>query len=242
VSEQRDGLIFALDVETLEDARVWAERLEGSVGWIKIGSRLFCAEGPPVVEVLRRYGFKVFLDLKFHDIPNQVKGGCREISRMGIKMLTVHSSGGPAMLAAAVEGAQAGAAAAGETPPTVLAVTVLTSLDGDALRRMGIERSPAQQVMLLATMAREAGVGGIVCSPKELPEIRPALPRPFVLVCPGIRPAGVSLDDQARTATPGSAMAAGADHLVVGRPIKAAKDPRAAAALILEQMAAGAGG
>lgn len=235
----KDGLIFALDVDTLAEAKGWAERLEGSVEWIKIGSRLFCAEGPPVVEVLRRHGFKVFLDLKFHDIPDQVKGGCQEISKLGISMMTVHSSGGTAMLSAAVEGATAGAAAAGEAPPTVLAVTVLTSLDGAALQRMGIDRTPAEQVMLLATMAREAGVGGIVCSPKELPQVRPALPRPFVLVTPGIRPAGAARDDQARTATPGWAVSSGADYLVVGRPIKAAEDPRGAAALILEQMASG---
>jgi len=239
VEQRKDGLIFALDVDTLAQAREWAERLEGSLEWIKIGSRLFCAEGPPVVDVLRRHGFKVFLDLKFHDIPNQVMGGCQEIAKLGISMLTVHSTGGPAMLEAAVEGATAGAAVAGEATPTVLAVTVLTSLDEAALRRMGIERSPAEQVMLLAAMAREAGVGGIVCSPKELPQVRPVLPRPFVLVTPGIRPAGAARDDQARTATPGWAVGEGADYLVVGRPIKAAEEPRAAAAAILEQMASG---
>jgi len=154
-------------------------------------------------------------------------------------MLTVHSSGGAAMLTAAAEGSAAGAAAAGEPAPTVLAVTVLTSLDSAALQQLGIARSPREQVMLLGNMARGAGVDGIVCSPRELPDIRPALPSPFVLVCPGIRAAGAAKDDQARTATPESAMAAGADYLVGGRPIKAADDPCAAAAVILEQMAAG---
>jgi orotidine-5'-phosphate decarboxylase len=240
VQDPRQRLVFALDVDDLSQATELADRMAGILRWTKVGSRLFCSAGPAVVEMLRGRGFEVFLDLKFHDIPDQVRGGCQEAGRLGASMLTVHTSGGAAMMAAAVEGAATGAAAAGEAAPVVLGVTVLTSLDEPVLRSVGVQASPADQVIRLATLAREAGVGGVVCSPREVARIRQLHTRPFILLTPGIRLAGAALDDQARTATPEVAIAEGADYLVVGRPIRTAADPAAAVETILEQMAHGA--
>ena len=240
MEEPRDALVFALDVDNLAQATQLADRMEGLLRWTKVGSRLFSSAGPAVVEMLRSRGYRVFLDLKFHDIPDQVRGACQEAGRLGASMLTVHCSGGAAMLSAAVEGAATGAAAAGEEPPRIMGVTVLTSLDGGTLRSVGVYSTPAQQVVTLAAVAHTAGVGGVVCSPREVAELRCRHPRPFVLLTPGIRPAGASLDDQARTATPAAAVAQGADYLVVGRPIRTADDPRAAIETIREQRADGA--
>ena len=236
--DARESLIFALDVDTLGGAREWAARLAGTVPWIKVGSRLFASAGPAVVEQLREAGFRVFLDLKFHDIPAQVRGGCREAARLGASLMTVHASGGRAMLEAAAEGAAEGGAAAGGPAAAVIAVTVLTSLDEAALREVGVERSPQDQVTALATLAADTGVGGIVCSPQEVAAMRALFPRPFRLVTPGIRPAGSARDDQARVATPASAIRDGADFLVIGRPIRTAPDPAAAVAAILDEMSA----
>ena len=238
-STERDALVLALDVDTLQGARELGERLDGLVRWMKVGARLFCSAGPDVVEMLRKQGYRVFLDLKFHDIPDQVRGACQETGRLGASLLTLHCAGGAAMMAAAVEGAAAGASAAGEEVPTVLGVTVLTSLDEPALRQVGVPRPPREQVLLLAELARESGLGGVVCSPHELEMLRPRHPRPFVLLSPGIRPAGSGKDDQARTATPAAAIAAGADLLVVGRPIRTAPDPAVAVETLLRQMAEG---
>ncbi len=236
--QARDALVFALDVDHPDEAREWAARLAGAVRWIKVGARLYCAAGPPVVAMLREAGFRVFVDLKFHDIPDQVEGACREAARLGAGMLTVHTSGGAAMMAAAAEGSAAGAAAIGEPPPVVLGVTVLTSLDAAALRSLGVQRSPAEQVDHLAALAAGAGIGGVVCSAREVGRLRARHPRPFCFLTPGIRPAGAATDDQARVATPAAAVRDGADYLVVGRPIKRAPDPVAAAERILAEMSA----
>ncbi len=240
MDDARESLIFALDIDTLDEAREWAARLAGTLRWIKVGARLFTAEGPPVVALLREAGFQVFLDLKVHDIPAQVRGACREGARLGASLMTVHASGGRAMLAAAAEGAAEGALAAGLPPATVMAVTVLTSLDDAALKEIGFAGGPDAQVLRLATLARDAGVGGVVCSPREVGALRANLDRPFRLLTPGIRPAGAALDDQARVATPATAIRDGADFLVVGRPIRTAADPVAAAEGILGEMAAAA--
>ncbi len=237
MADARDSLVFALDVDTLDESRRWAQRLAGTVRWMKVGARLFAAEGPPVVRELHDAGFRVFLDLKFHDIPAQVRGACREGARLGASMMTVHASGGRAMLSAAAEGAAEGSREAGYAPACVLAVTVLTSLDEAALREVGVDRTPDTQVGALAALAHDAGVGGVVCSPREVGALRARLAPPFRLLTPGIRPAGAARDDQARVATPASAIRDGADMLVVGRPIRAAEDPVAAARSILEEMA-----
>lgn len=235
--DARDSLVFALDIDTLDEAREWAERLSGTLHWMKVGARLFAAEGPPVVQLLHDAGYEVFLDLKFHDIPAQVRGACREAARLGASLMTVHASGGRAMLAAAAEGAAEGSRDRGLPAATVMAVTVLTSLDGAALAEVGVERTPDAQVSALAALAHDAGVGGVVCSPREVGALRARLPRPFRLLTPGIRPAGAAKDDQARVATPAMAVRDGADFLVVGRPIRSAPDPVAAARGILEEMA-----
>lgn len=234
----RDSLIFALDVHTKHEALEWASTLAGTVRWLKVGSRLFCSCGPAIVDDLRRSGFRVFLDLKFHDIPAQVRGSCHEAGRLGASMMTIHCSGGPAMMAAAAEGAAEGAVAAGESPALVMGVTVLTSLDADTLHQLGVAREPRQQADLLADLAHESGLGGIVCSPHELGSIRQRHASPFRLLSPGIRPKGASTDDQARVATASMAIGAGADYLVVGRPIRRADDPVAAADALLHEMAA----
>lgn len=234
--QARDALVFALDVDTPEEARAWADRLRGTIRWVKVGARLFCSAGPPVVALLRDAGYHVFIDLKFHDIPDQVRGACREAARLGAGMMTIHTSGGLAMMVAAAEGAAAGADDAGEPPPIVLGVTVLTSLDAAALATLGIARSPAEQVDELAALAAESGIGGVVCSAREVGRLRARHARPFCFLTPGIRPAGAATDDQARVATPAAAVRDGADYLVVGRPIKRAADPLAAAEGILAEM------
>jgi orotidine-5'-phosphate decarboxylase len=233
-----ERLFVALDVETLDDATRILDTLAGAVSGCKIGSQLFTAAGPAAVEAARKRGFRVFLDLKFHDIPNTVAGAAREAARMGVFMFNVHASGGVAMMRAAASGAADGATAAGAPRPLVLGVTVLTSLDRHALaREVGVEASVEGHVLHLATCARTAGLDGCVASPREIRALRIALGNRFVVVTPGIRPAtGGSEDDQVRVATPAMAVRAGADYIVVGRPIIAARDPRAAAEAILAEL------
>lgn len=234
----RDRLVFALDIDDPDAALACARDLAGTLRWIKVGSRLFTTAGAPLVGALRELGYRVFVDLKFHDIPAQVEGSCRAAARLGAQLMTVHAAGGKAMLAAAAAGANAGAADAGLPSPTVLAVTVLTSLDDGDLNDIGVQRTAADQVVALATLVRDAGCGGVVSSPMELPMLRPLLPRPFRILTPGIRPAGSAAGDQKRIMTPGKAIGLGSDYLVVGRPIRNADDRRAAAEAILREMAA----
>ena len=213
-----------------------AEKLRGRTGMFKVGSELFTAEGPVLVHYLVANGIKVFLDLKFHDIPNTVRAATREAVRMGVSLLNVHVSGGRAMMVAAAESARAAASAQRIPRPLVLGVTVLTSLTGEDLQELGMAGGPDDAVPRLARLAQAAGLDGVVASPREIAAIRRACGPGFVIVTPGIRPATADANDQARIATPGAAIQAGADFLVVGRPITAAPDPAAAAEAIVAEM------
>jgi orotidine-5'-phosphate decarboxylase len=230
--EARERLIVALDVPSIEAAEDMVKRLDGACQWFKVGLELFAAAGPAVVETLTARGHSVFLDLKFHDIPNTVAGAVRSASGLGVRMMTVHAAGGPAMLAAA-SAALDGVA----DPPQLLAVTVLTSMDEAQMKATGVKRSPAEQVELLARMGWEVGIRGFVCSPQEVRAMRALTGAEGVLVVPGIRPAGAAAGDQKRMATPADALSAGASYLVVGRPITQAPEPAKAAEAILTEMA-----
>lgn len=234
----RDRLIVALDMPDAERARALARPLVGQVGWVKVGMTLMYAEGPEIIREFRGMGFKVFVDLKLHDIPHQVEGACKTLTRAGANMFTVHASGGLAMLQSAVAATAAAAEKFKAPRPHVIAVTVLTSLDDEALTRIGVTRTAAEQVDGLARLASEAGCDGVVCSPLEAAAVREALGADALVVTPGIRAAGEEVGDQARTATPTEALAAGASHLVVGRPITGAADPGGAALAILKEMSA----
>ena len=227
-----DRLIVALDVPSAAAAADLAARLHGAVRWFKVGLELYTAAGPAVLEPLLQQGFSVFLDLKFCDIPNTVAGAVRSAASLGVHMLTLHATGGPAMLAAA-HTALDGVA----HPPRLLAVTVLTSMDQPQLAAIGLNRSPAGQVDLLARMGLAAGIDGFVCSPQEVASLRALAGPDAALVVPGIRPAGSAVGDQKRIATPADALRDGASYLVVGRPITAAPNPAQAAAAILTEMA-----
>ncbi len=232
-----DRLLVALDVAGLGEAEALIGRLAGAVTGCKIGTQLFTAAGPAAVEAARKRGLRVFLDLKFHDIPNTVAGAVREATRLGVFMLNVHASGGLAMMRAAADAAATAARDFAVPRPLCLGVTVLTSLDRRALEReVGVPASVEAHVLALAERAHEAGLDGCVASPREIRMLRLALGDRWVLVTPGIRPAERA-DDQVRVATPRQAIAAGADYLVVGRPITAAADPAAAAHEILGQLA-----
>ncbi len=226
-------LAVALDTSERDEVVRLARVLAGRVGTFKVGLEAFTAHGPDLVREVRDLGAPVFLDLKLHDIPNTVERAARNAARLGAAMLTVHASGGEAMLRAAVAGA-----ADAERPPAVLAVTVLTSLDDAALDGLGIPGGAAGRVRAWAEMARRAGCAGVVCSPQEAAALRAALGAGFLLVTPGIRPAGAASADQRRVATPRAAVEAGADVLVVGRPITGAADPAAAAEAILAELCA----
>ncbi|WP_158748091.1 orotidine-5'-phosphate decarboxylase [Acidobacterium sp. S8] len=225
-----EKLIVALDFPDAPQALALVDRLEGQCRWFKVGLELYLATGNSVVETLKRRGFSVFLDLKLHDIPNTVAGAMRSVARLGADMLTVHASGGPVMLTAAAE-----ALAGVPKPPRLLAVTVLTSMDAAQLTTIGISATPGEHALLLAQIAASSGISGLVCSPEEAAQMRKILPA-STLVTPGIRPAGAAIGDQKRIATPASALAAGADYLVVGRPITQAADPADAASHILREM------
>jgi len=226
-----DKILVALDVESGAGALKLADTLRGSVGGFKIGSRLFTSEGPAIVRTLTSRGDRVFLDLKFHDIPNTVATAVSAATQLGVWMLNVHATGGIPMMRAAREAAHETAAKQGLTPPLVIAVTVLTSMNPAVLRETGVVIDLMDQVLRLAELAREAGLDGVVASPRETPAIRSRCGRDFAIVTPGIRggAAGADKNDQERTMTPAEAVAAGASYLVVGRPIIAAKDPKQAA-------------
>jgi orotidine-5'-phosphate decarboxylase len=224
-----DALLVALDVDSAAEARALADRLRGAVGGFKIGSRLFTSEGPRLVDELVSRGDRVFLDLKFHDIPNTVTGAVAAATRLGVWMVNVHASGGSAMLRAARAAADEEADRRSRPAPLVIAVTMLTSLDQQALTEIGVSEPMASQVGRLAALAEQCGLDGVVASPQEIEIIRRRCGRQFVVVTPGIRGAGDQKGDQTRTLSAAEALAAGATYLVVGRPILAADDPRAAA-------------
>lgn len=224
----RDRVIVAIDTPDVREAVRLAEALKGRASHLKVGLTLFVAEGPSAVGRLRGMGFDVFVDLKLHDIPHQVAGATRELTRLGASMLTIHAAGGRAMVAAAVRAAASAAEEFGVPRPQILAVTVLTSIDAAALDDMGVHRTPLEQVALLARLARSEGADGVVCSPEEVADVRQILGPEGTVVTPGIRPSWAAAGDQLRVATPGSAFASGATYIVVGRPVTDADDPSAA--------------
>jgi len=225
----KDRLIVALDVKTADEARALVDRLSGQAGMFKIGSQLFTAAGPALVQEIVGRGEKVFLDLKYHDIPNTVANAVAEASRLGVSLMTLHALGGRAMMEAAVGALPAMGA-------RLLAVTILTSHDQDSLAAIGLEGPVADSVQRLARLAQQAGVDGIVASPLEAEIIRGACGPDFLIVTPGIRLGGAKADDQARAARPSAAIRAGASYVVVGRPIVEAADPAAAAAAVVRDM------
>jgi orotidine-5'-phosphate decarboxylase len=231
----RERLIVALDTPALSAAEALVDRLAGVITHFKVGSVLFTAAGPAAVEMVRRRGGRVFLDLKYHDIPATVGAAVEAAARLGVGLLTVHASGGAAMLRAAVKAARA----AGEIRPRILAVTVLTSLDRAILHgELGVPIAVEGHAAHLALLARDAGCDGVVASPREAARLRAILGSGALIVTPGVRPAGGRADDQVRTAAPAAAIRAGADYLVVGRPITEAADPAAAASAILAEIPA----
>ena len=227
----QERLIVALDFPDSGTALACADKLAGSISWFKVGLELYLASGESVVRELKRRGHSVFLDLKLHDIPNTAAAAVRSLARLEPDLLTVHAAGGRAMLNAAAE-----AARSLPHPPRLLAVTVLTSVDALALAETGVPAPPVEQVLRLARLAAECGIDGMVCSAAEAAALHSALPK-ALLVTPGIRPAGSDAGDQKRIATPQFALAAGANMLVIGRPITTAPDPKAAAQAILSDMA-----
>jgi orotidine-5'-phosphate decarboxylase len=233
-----ERLLVALDVETGARALEIASMLKGLVGGVKIGTRLFTLEGPALVRELVSRGERVFLDLKFHDIPNTVAQAVESAVQTGAWMINVHASGGTAMMAGAVKAGRESAHKLGQPPPLLIAVTVLTSMSEDVLRDIGVHRPMLDQVVSLATLAQAAGMDGVVASPQETAGIRRACGDTFRIVTPGIRGASAraAADDQTRTMGPADAVRQGASYIVVGRPIIAAADPRAAADAIVEEL------
>ena len=227
----RGRLIVALDVDDRDAALALAEPLAPHVAAFKVGKQLFTREGPALVRELRGTADGLFLDLKFHDIPNTVAGAVAAAADLGATLVNVHAQGGPRMIAAAAEALRG-------TRTKLLAVTVLTSLDDADLERTGLAGPAEAAVVRLAALARDAGADGVVASPREIHAIRQACGPDFLVVTPGIRPADAASDDQARVATPSAAVAAGADYIVVGRPITRAPDPAAAAAAVVREIAA----
>lgn len=231
-----ERIIVALDCGR-EEAISLAEKLRGRAKWVKVGMTLYYASGPSIVAAFKQRGYKVFLDLKLHDIPFQIEGAAKSAALTGADMITMHIMGGQAMLEAAQRGVLAAAAQRDDNSTAVtLGITVLTSMDEQALAQIGIERTPAEQVALLAGVAKDAGISGVVASPQEAAELREILgPRAYI-VTPGVRPAGVDKGDQSRVATPAEAFANGASHIVIGRPITKADDPAAAFDAIVKDL------
>jgi orotidine-5'-phosphate decarboxylase len=233
----RNPIIAALDVPSAEQALKLAQQIAPAVGAFKIGKELFVVAGPDIVRRVRATGASVFLDLKFHDIPNTVARAVASAIRLDVQMLTLHTSGGGEMMRAAEKSAQDTAKSSGQPPPLVLGVTVLTSSTNETLAEIGCEPDTEKQVLRLAQLAVKSGLRGLVCSPLEITALRKVLPAHVQLVTPGIRTGAEKADDQKRTLSPREAIQAGATWLVVGRPIYAAENPRAAAEKILESLA-----
>lgn len=235
--QAKDRIVVALDVETSTQALALVEKLRGLVGMFKIGKQLFTAAGPDIVRQVVGMGEKVFLDLKFHDIPNTVASAGVEAARLGVSIFNVHALGGSAMMCATVDAINAAAERENLTKPLILAVTILTSHDQTSLHEIGLEQSMQEQVIRLAQLADKSGINGVVASPLEIAPLRKAIENPnFVILTPGVRPAGAALNDQKRVTTPGDAIKAGANYLVIGRPITGAEEPAAAAQKISEEI------
>ena len=229
-------LIVALDVHTMDDARSLVSTLGDTVTYYKVGMELFYSVGPDVVRLLKEQGKHVFLDLKLHDIPNTVAGGLASLMGLGADIVNVHASGGYTMMKTAATKLHAAAAEQGIPCPKIIGVTVLTSMNEDDWKKLGETEPMADRVTRLAKLAKAAGLDGVVASPQEAAGIREACGDDFLIVTPGVRPSGASVDDQSRIATPAQALQNGATHLVIGRPIRAAKDPKTAALAILKEM------
>lgn len=232
--DARDRIIVAIDCDR-ERALELADALSGHAKWLKVGMTLFYAEGPQIVREFNERGFKVFLDLKFHDIPHQVRGAARSAALAGADLLSVHGMGSGAMLAACREGAEAAAEVRGDRP-NLVAITVLTSMNQESLSEIGIDAPVAEEATRLAALARDNGVDGVVCSPIEAARMRELLGPDALVVTPGVRPVGAELGDQSRVATPAQALRCGASHIVVGRPITGADDPVAAYEAIVDEL------
>lgn len=233
----QNKLIVALDVETADEARHLVTSLRGIAGMFKIGSQLFTATGPALVRDIIRTGEKIFLDLKFHDIPNTVAAAGVEATRLGVSMFNVHAAGGSTMMRRTAIAVSECAERERLVRPTILGVTVLTSSNDATLEEIGVSENPAQTVARLAQLAAHSGLDGVVASAREVSLVRDAVTKlNFIVVTPGVRPAGSGSDDQARVMSPREAIAAGADYLVVGRPIVAAPDPARAAQQIIDEM------
>jgi len=234
-----DHIIVALD-GSLEEARHWAQELQGHATWVKVGMTLYYQTGPAIIKEMKDLGYKVFLDLKLHDIPNQVEGAARTLGALGVDLLTVHASGGRAMMASAMLGAREGAESAGYAVPKVIAVTVLTSMNDNTLQSIGVTDVAADQVERLIRLSKEACTDGIVCSPHEAATARsilgPLSENGAWIVTPGVRPLGADAGDQSRIATPKQALDAGASHLVIGRPITQATDSVQSYCDIIEEL------
>ncbi len=231
----RDRVIVALDCEA-ERALDLADALRGKAAWVKVGMTLFYANGPAIVHALKERGFKVFLDLKLHDIPHQVEGAAASAVGSGADMLTVHTVGGAEMMRAARRGVERAAEERGASMPVILGITVLTSMNDETLKQTGVTRSLPEQVEALARQARQAGMSGVVASPREADRLRQMLGPDVYIVTPGVRPLGSELGDQSRVATPSEAFAAGASHIVIGRPITQSADPVAAFEALVSEL------
>lgn len=233
-ADARDRIIVAIDCDRTRAVEL-ADALAGHAKWLKVGMTLFYAEGPQIVREFNERGFKVFLDLKFHDIPHQVRGAARSAALAGANLMSVHGLGSGAMLAACREGAEEAAEIRGSRS-NLVAITVLTSMDQDALSEVGVTDAVADEAARLARLAQENGIDGIVCSPMEAESMRALLGPDAWIVTPGVRPAGAALGDQSRVATPAQAIERGASHIVVGRPITGADDPVAAYEAIVSEL------
>jgi len=232
----KEKIIFALDVNGLKEVEKWSELISARVGMFKIGKQLFTSCGPEAVRSVQKHGGEVFLDLKYHDIPNTVAMATLEAARMGVKLANLHALGGYEMMATTMEALDK--ECRGVERARVLAVTILTSSTEETLRGIGIEQSVPDMVVRLAKLAKSAGVDGVVASPQEVKLIREACGPDFLIVTPGVRPVFASADDQKRIMTPGEAVSQGADYLVIGRPISAAADPVKAADMIVDEIMA----
>ena len=233
-------LIFALDTDSYKEALSWVELLSGHVGMFKVGKELFTSVGPKIIEGIKRRGGRVFLDLKFHDIPHTVARAAEVATKMGVDMFNIHASGGSKMIKEAISAAWICADKLGKAKPVILAVTVLTSLDNDDLAEIGYEKSVNELVILLAKAAHTAGASGVVASAQDIAALRTNFGNKFIIVTPGIRSAdGATKDDQKRTMSAFEALKTGADYIVVGRPIRDAKEPLEACRQFVREIAAG---
>ena len=233
--QARDAIIIALDCDR-ETALDLADKLAGKAVWVKVGMTLFYRYGPAIVDDMRARGLRVFLDLKLHDIPFQIHGAAFSASLTGADILSIHGLGGAAMIAEGRKGVEEAAAERGGDRTRLVAISVLTSMDAEALRSIGVESPVAEEVARLAKLSVDAGSDGIVCSPQEAAEMRALLGPDALIVTPGVRPAGSAVGDQKRIATPSAAIAAGASKLVIGRPITGAEDPAAAFEAIVAEI------